>query len=170
MAAYSSTAAGAALTLMLAPRITAQMNRRSTLLYLLPVTRGEGKSCSWTAKFTGQTAAAAVTEGTARSASDAEQDAKVTGTLSWAGYDKVASVTDLAQAVAQSSVNAGSLIETGGTDLAAGEIIDAVEYVARGLASDLFAGDRQRLLSGAATRKILQGYRELRNDSAKQRS
>lgn len=130
----------AALSLVLRPKLQTQINSVAVLPYLLPVVRGEGKSLNWTAEFTGAANAAASAEGVARSSSDADAEIEVGATLPWAQYDKVSSVSDLAQAAAGSNFNPES-IGAIGRDLLLGRVGAQARRIALGIASDMYAGD-----------------------------
>lgn len=140
MAATALADVSAALSLMLRPKITNQINNVAVLPYLLPIVKGEGKSLNWTVKFSGATDAVASAEGAARSSSDADDEIPVSATLNWATYDKTSSVTDLAQAAAGSNFNPES-IQAIGRDLLLGLVTDQTARIAKGIARDMYEGD-----------------------------
>ncbi|MEQ1494484.1 MAG: hypothetical protein ABL912_01815 [Novosphingobium sp.] len=140
MASTAQADVAAALSLVMRPRIESQINNVAVLPYILPITRGEGKSVNWTAKFTGAANATASTEGVARSSTDADDEISVPATLPWAQYDKTSSVTDLAQAAAGSNYNPES-IQAIGNDLLAGLAGDQAMRLALGIATDCYAGN-----------------------------
>lgn len=140
MAATTLSDVSAALSLMLRPKITNQINNVAVLPYLLPIVKGEGKSLNWTAKFSGATDAVASAEGAARSSSDADDEIPVLASLNWATYDKTSSVTDLAQAAAGSNFNPES-IQAIGKDLLLGLVTDQTARIAKGIARDMYAGN-----------------------------
>lgn len=130
----------AALSLVLRPKLQTQINSVATLPYLLPVVRGEGKSLNWTVEFSGAANAAASAEGVARSSADADDEVEVSASLPWAQYDKVSSVSDLAQAAAGSNLNPES-IGAMGRDLLLGRVSGQARRIALGIASDMYGGD-----------------------------
>lgn len=142
----------AALSLMLRSKLQSQINTVAVLPYLLPMAPGSGKSLSYTLQFTGAANATASAEGVARSSSDADDESETVCTLNWAQYDKVSSVSDLAQAASGSNYNPES-VASYGNDLLLGKVMDQAMRVGLGLASDLYAGNETASpvqLAGAA--------------------
>lgn len=153
MASTKLTDVSAALSLLYRRSMTSQINSVAVLPFLLPVLPGEGKALYWTVEFSGASNASASAEGVARDSSDADDEAEVPATLSWAQYDKTASVTGLAQAAAGSNYNPQS-IGAEGQDLLLGRVRRQHRRVALGMAADLYAGDPTASpveLAGAAT-------------------
>ncbi|MEL6346887.1 MAG: hypothetical protein AAFV53_27490 [Myxococcota bacterium] len=130
----------AALSLLYRRPLTTSINSVIVLPFLLPVVPAEGKALHFTAEFTGAANATASTEGVARSSADADAEAEVPGTLPWAQYDKVASVTGLAQAVAGSNFNPES-VGSKGSDLLMGRVERQHRRIALGVANDLYGGN-----------------------------
>lgn len=152
MATTTLAAVAAALSLVYRSTMVSQINSVAVLPYLLPITRGEGKSCNWTVEFTGAANAGAVADGTGRSASDADAEVEYPAALSWALYDKVTSVGDLVQAATGSNFNpasAGAIRD----DLLVGKAVKQARRLALGIAEDLYAGNETATpveLAGAA--------------------
>lgn len=140
MASTTLATVSAALSLLFASRLETQINSVSVLPQLLPVVMGGGKALNWTAEFTGATNAAATTDGVALSSSDADAEAEVAATLPWAQYTKVSSVSDLAQAAANSNYRPDS-IGSIDADLLLGRIVTQGRRIALGIATDMYAGD-----------------------------
>lgn len=140
MASTSLSDVSAALSLIYGSRLQTQINSVVTLPFLLPVLPGEGKSLNWTAEFSGAADAVASAEGVARSSADADAETEVPATLAWAQYDKVASVTGLAQAAAGSNFNPES-IGSQGRDLLLGRVGRQNRRIAFGVARDLYSGN-----------------------------
>lgn len=130
-----------ALSLVFRAKITSQINRNVVLLNLLPVVDGDGKVCTWTAKFSGRTNAAGYTEGADMADGDFDNEARVPATLNWATYRKGAKVSGVAAAAAASSVNPQSATADAGGDVFLSEIHDAVDRLALGIGADLYSGD-----------------------------
>jgi hypothetical protein len=123
------------------PRVS-QINFGSTLLHLLQVVPGDGKAPTFTAEFTGQSNASASAEAARRSYSDADAEVEVPGTIPWAIYDKVASVSGLARAASantRKTFDAASLLGEA-SSLAGARVQRAYNRVVKGIAGDLFAG------------------------------
>lgn len=140
MATTTLSAISAALSLVYAKELTTQINRVTVLPYLLPVTRGVGQSCNWTAEFTGAANASAVADGTARSASDADAEVERPAVLQWALYDKTSSVGRIAQAAAASNANPGSIGTVRG-DLLMGRAVSQAFRLATGISQHLYSGN-----------------------------
>lgn len=129
-----------ALSLIMRPQLTRQFNSVCVLPHLLPIVPGEGKSVNWTVQFTGAANAVASVEGVARSSADADDEAEVPATLPWSQYDKVSSVSDLAQAATGTNFNPES-VSAIGRDLLLGKVVEQSFRMARGLAIDMYAGN-----------------------------
>ena len=130
----------AALSLVYRPRLQTQINSVCVPFHLLPVVNGEGKSLNWTAEFTGAADAGAVADGVALDSSDADAEIEVPASLPWATYNKVSSVTKLAQAAARTNFNPTSLTG-GGADLLVTKIFKQTRRLARGFGSDFYQGN-----------------------------
>lgn len=140
MAATNLTDIEAALSLVYRPALQSQINRVCLPFHLLPVVNGEGKSLNWTCEFTGAADATAVADGVALDASDADSEIEVPATLPWATYNKVSSVTKLAQAASRTNFNPSSL--TGGSaDLLLERVFRQTFRLARGFCTDFYSGD-----------------------------
>src|SRR5688572_9601401 len=138
MSATNLAAVAAALSLKYGPQLMSQINQLAVLVSLLPIVKGEGKSNNWTAQFTGAADATAVTDGTARSSSDADAEIEVPAVLNWSLYDTVASVTDMAQSGTMSSLNAGSVAPIRG-DLLLSRARDQIDRLMLGAATHLYS-------------------------------
>lgn len=126
-----------ALSLVYKQRITNNINRVCVLAQLIPVVQDEGKVCTWTTKLTGRSDAAGYTEGADMADGDFDNELRVPGSLAWGQYRKGAIVSGLASAAAATNYSAQS---AGGPDIFGDEIKDATDRLARGIATDLYAG------------------------------
>ena len=140
MAAAQLSDVSDALSLIYGARLTTQINSVAVLPFLLPTLPGDGKALFWTAEFSGAADASASTEGAAYSSSDADDEAEEDATLGWAIYDKIASVTDLAEAAVASNFNPGS-VGVLGTSLLMGRVRGQVRRVGLGIAADMYGGN-----------------------------
>jgi hypothetical protein len=141
MATLTLSDVSAALSQLFQPQITSQINTTAVGLNLIAAVNGGGKNAAWTAKFTGRTDAAGYVEGADMADGDFDSEVRQDAVLPWAQYRKGAKLSGLAQAAAASNEQSGSLMAAGVSDLFHDELGDANERMARGLGSDLYAGD-----------------------------
>lgn len=112
--------------------IVRQINRRTTLLKMLPIIRGEGKNVAWVAESSGHVAEN-YSEGA--TASNFGSDAQAAATLSWGLYRAPIHVTKLAMDTA-----ATSSTPMGNRRLWARNLVNAAASLADLVEDDLFNG------------------------------
>lgn len=140
MASTTLSSVSQALSLIFGAKMVTQINSVAVLLFLLPVLPGAGKALFWTVEFTGASDAVASAEGVARDSSDADAEQEVDATLGWAQYDKVSSVTGLAEAGVASNYNPESVGALRNSMLL-GRVHKQTRRIGLGLARDLYAGN-----------------------------
>lgn len=141
MATLSLSDLSDALSQLFQPNITNQINLVAVGLNLIPTVNGGGKNAAWTAKFTGRSNAAGYTEGADMVGGDFDSELREDAVLPWGQYRKGAQVSGLAQAAASSNMQPGSVLDEGMADVFDDEIGDAVDRMALGLGTDIYAGD-----------------------------
>lgn len=138
----TASANAAALSLLFGPSLTPQINKNSVLLHLLDRRPGEGKQVNFTAQFSGASNADSVADGTRKAYSDADNEIEVPGYVPWAAYEKVVSVSGLAQATAATTrYNPQSLTGAGfGGSLLRARIRDGATRLGLGIAQHCYSG------------------------------
>lgn len=144
-----------ALSLLLRRSLASQINWSTPMLALLPKVGGVGKNASATVQFSGSDNTAVAAENSRKAYSDAQNEIEKTATFSWAKYEKVASVTGLAQAVSATTGAAfgnQSLVGGSGTILGS-RVRTQFGRMLLGMEAHAFSGDETATpveLGGAA--------------------